>query len=219
MCNVPDTHMRSDFSTSMSATGVRSIQSGAVAIISSAGGIKALIELLGALPRDFDLPIFVGQHLARQASELDAVLAYRTGRMVEWAQDGEVAFGPKVYLVPPGAELAVHSGRLTVTPLGPKSASWLAGADRLIESLSALCGDRTVAIVLSGALPAGINALRNVRARGGITMAQSSASSPFIDMPSAAIDFAKAELAMSPANMATALQVIAQQWRTADLTA
>jgi hypothetical protein len=48
----------------------------------------------------------------------------------------------------------------------------IAFPDHLIQSVFDIHQARTVAIVLSGALPAGIKGLRAVNAGGGITMAQ-----------------------------------------------
>jgi chemotaxis response regulator CheB len=49
---------------------------GALAIVASAGGIPALIQLLGGLGKAFPLPIFVAEHLPRIESALDQVLTW-----------------------------------------------------------------------------------------------------------------------------------------------
>src|SRR5689334_10941707 len=63
-----------------------------VVIGASAGGIAALISLPDALPADFPMPILLVLHLAAkpaQASNLPAVLGWRTRLRVKWAEDGE----------------------------------------------------------------------------------------------------------------------------------
>jgi len=183
--------------------------SGAVAIVGSAAGIPALIDLLRELPRSFGLPVFVSQHLARLPSLLPQILAWRSMLTVGWAAEGEQ---PKCHVAPPGTSLTVAANGLAVRDLPPTSASWLGTCDRLIASVAAIYGPRSVAIVLNGMMPAGIRGLREVRARGGITMAQNSASSIYFDMPHAVVDLGKADIVLTPSRLAGALQVIAEDW-------
>jgi two-component system, chemotaxis family, protein-glutamate methylesterase/glutaminase len=191
--------------------------SGAVAIVASAGGIPALISLLSALPDKFPLPIFVAQHLGRGASGLDRVLGWHCALSVGWAVDGARPREGHVYLVPPGMRLRISAAGFHLSALAAPSASWLSSGDHLINSVAALYGPRSIAIVLSGAMPAGVKGLRAVKACGGFALAQDRISSGAFEMPSAAIDFAKAEIVMPPARMASVLEFIAQAWQDGPL--
>lgn len=186
--------------------------SGAVAIVASAGGIPALIELLAKLPRDFGLPLFITQHLRRGPSPLADILARNSALAVGWAAEGEQPKCGHVYLAPPGTSLTIGARGLGLTALPAASTSWLGTCDQLINSVAAVYGPRSIAIVLSGMMVAGIDGLRAIRARGGITMAQNGASSAYFDMPCAAIDFGKADIVLPPSRLAGALQVIAEEW-------
>jgi chemotaxis response regulator CheB len=183
-----------------------------VGIVASAGGIPALIELLGLLPRDFALPVIVAQHLPRGRSILPTILSWRSALHFSWAVTGEQPSPGCAYFVPPGISLRVSAAGFLLSPLDAPASSWLACGDHLITSLAALYGARTAAIVLSGMLPAGIEGLRAVKACGGITMAQKETSASYFDMPRAAIDFGKADFVTSPARMAAALTVAAEHW-------
>ena len=191
--------------------GIRSSQ-GAVAIVSSAGGIGPLIEVLSSLPEHFPLPIFVAQHLARNAaSVLPSILSWHAGRRnIRWASSGDIPRHETVYVVPPGSSLAVRPNGFLISALGSNPTRWLRSPDVLLQSLVDLYGAGTVAITLSGMMPAGVNGLRAVRAAGGITMAQSQATSMHFDMPRAATDFGKADAVFPPKRMAQALAVIAK---------
>lgn len=190
---------------------------GAVAIVASAGGIRALIALLRSLPDGFPLPIFVAQHLRRGPSGLDAILARHCALSVGWAADGAQPREGHVYLVPPGKRLRISAAGFHLSQLPPASSSWLGSGDNLIDSVAALYGARSIAIALSGAMPAGVNGLRAVKACGGFAIAQDRASSESFEMPSAAIDFAKAEIVMPPERMASVMNIIAQSWQDAGL--
>jgi two-component system chemotaxis response regulator CheB len=188
------------------------LPAGAIAIVASAGGIPALISLLGSLPDTFPLPIFVAQHLGRWPSALDQILEWRCALNVSWAADGDQPRQGHVYLVPPGMRLGVTAAGFHVSQLAPASASWMASGDHLMNSVAALYGARSIGIVLSGMMQAGIDGLRAVKARGGLAIAQDRTSSHCFEMPSAAIDFAKAEIVMPPQRMASVLSIIAQWW-------
>ena len=80
-------------------------------------------------------------------------------------------------------------------------------ADALFESLATHLADRAVTIVLSGVLGDGAAGTLAVRMAGGLTMAQNEATSDFFEMPSAAIDYGKAELIFDPTGLARAVNI------------
>jgi chemotaxis response regulator CheB len=184
-----------------------------VVIIGSAGAISALIELLALLPPTFPFPVIIAQHLPPQSpSMLPTLLAWRAQLPVKWAEQEEVPLEGRVYLVPPGCQLEVGTNGFAISALPPFSRSWLCCPDLLLTSAVACYGEGVVGIVLSGTLATGIAGLRAIREGGGITMAQNKSSSLFFDMPAGAIDQGKAELVLSPARIAEALILIAEQW-------
>jgi len=81
--------------------------------------------------------------------------------------------------------------------------------------VAAIYGARGIGIVLSGMMPTGVKGLRALKACGGFALAQDRTSSGWFEMPSAAIDFAKAEIVMPPERMASVLTIIAQSWQDA----
>ncbi len=182
-----------------------------IGVVASAGGIPALTELLQELPAEFPLPILIAQHLPRRASSLAAILSWRSALKVCWAENGALPQSGQVYVAPPGSSVTLTELGFALTPLPPHSSAWLPSADRMLHSMAERFGARTIAIVLSGMLPAGVNGVRAVRATGGITMAQNAKAVAF-EMPSAAIDFGKAEIIGSPARIAAALRVLSHQW-------
>lgn len=184
---------------------------GVIGLVASAGGIPALIEILKILPADFALPMLVAQHLAQQPSSLAAVLSWRTALTVCWAEEFVQPQRGRVYLVPPGTCVTLTDSGFAVLPLAPVPSAWLPSGDRMLHSLVQSYGARTVAVVLSGMLPAGVNGVRAVRASGGVTMAQDADALAF-EMPSAAIDIGRAEIVGPPAHIASALRLVAEQW-------
>ncbi len=185
---------------------------GAVGIVASAGGIPALIELLGSLNASFPLPIFVAQHLPPVYSNLDLILSRRCSLRVRWAACGPFDEMIGVTLAAPGTGMRITATGIEIDRLAPLATSWLPSGDRMIQSLASMFGGRTIAIVLSGMLPAGVEGIRTVKACGGITMAQNRASAADFEMPSAAIDLGKAEIVAPPWRMAEILNLLAEEW-------
>ncbi len=185
---------------------------GAIGIVASAGGIPALIELLGELKGTFPLPILVAQHLPRSFSNLDLILSSRCRLPVRWANAGYFEDIGGVTLAAPGTGIRITATGIEIDFLESAPTSWLPSGDRMIQSLLSIFGKRTIAIVLSGMLPAGVNGIRSVRAAGGITMAQDRISASDFEMPCAAIDYGKAEIVAPPWRMAQMLQLVADEW-------
>lgn len=185
-------------------------RSGAVAIVASAGGISALVDLLAGLPRTFGLPIFIAQHLSRTApSLLTNVLGFRSKLRFKWAEEGEQPDGGTVYVVPAGFRLEVRAEGLALAPLPLPSRSWIASADALLASVALRYGPDAIGVVLSGVLWAGTQGARAIQKAGGIVIAQSEASARHFDMPRAARDLGKADIVFPPRRIAEALIVLA----------
>jgi two-component system chemotaxis response regulator CheB len=184
-----------------------------VVVGGSAGAIRVLEKLLGALPARFPMPILVVQHLsARSPSVLDMVLARRTELMVKWAVAGEWPSSGIVYLSPPSRQLLIaQNGTLELAPLSTYRRWGSPSADLLFESAAKVFGERAISIILSGALWDGARGTAAIKLAGGLPMAQSVMTCDTASMPQAAIDLGRAEVALSPDRLAVALCTLAQQ--------
>ncbi|HYC55838.1 MAG TPA: chemotaxis protein CheB [Candidatus Binatia bacterium] len=183
-----------------------------VVVGASAGGLKPLTLLLGLLPQDFPLPILVVMHVSKRSPGLlPTVLGWRCKLTVKWAEDMEALRAATVYVAPPDRHLLISNGMTVQLSSAERVNWWRPAVDALFHSAAAVCSDRTIAIVLSGALYDGAKGVAAVASAGGITIAQDEASAEFFDMPSAALDLGRADIAMSPAKMAEALQILAAQ--------
>jgi two-component system chemotaxis response regulator CheB len=150
---------------------------GAVAIGASAGGVRAVGEVLAGLKADFPLPILLVLHLSRTLpSHLVEVLRFRTGLRIDWARPGERALPGKVYVAPRDRHLLLQAnGRLALCDAAPE-AWWRPSVDRLLESAAASLGARAIGVVLSGSLYDGMRGMAAIRRAGGLSIAQSEAT-------------------------------------------
>ncbi len=161
---------------------------GLVVVATSAGGLRALQQLLAALPPDLPVPIVVIQHLDPHSRSLLApLLDQHTPLAVKEAQDGEALRPGLVYVAPPNHHLLVTSHR-TLSLSCRKPVGFLRPrADLLLESAAACYGPGAIAVILTGMGSDGAEGVRAIKREGGKVVAQSEESAAFPGMPRAAI--------------------------------
>jgi two-component system, chemotaxis family, protein-glutamate methylesterase/glutaminase len=156
---------------------------------SSAGGLKALGAVIGALPRDFPVSLVVVQHLdPRHRSLMAQILGRQVTMRVKEAENDEPLQGSTVYIAPPNRHLLVN-------PDGTMSLSQTElvhfvrpSADLLFESVAASYKDRAIAVVLTGMGRDGAMGLRAIKQMGGTVIAEDQATAEFSGMPHAAFE-------------------------------
>jgi two-component system, chemotaxis family, protein-glutamate methylesterase/glutaminase len=168
----------------MAATG-RNI----IAIGTSAGGLRALDELIGQLPTDLRASIFVVQHLAPEATG-DALLQ-RLGRH-KWldgrlATHGEVFKQGRLYIAPPDYHMLVKEKQILVTK-GARENRYRPAIDPLFRSAAVSHGPRVIGVVLTGMLDDGTAGLLAIKRCGGVTVVQDPESAAYKEMPRSALN-------------------------------
>jgi len=160
----------------------------AIVIGSSAGGIKALITVLSALPQDFSLPIMIVQHIHPHSdSYLANLLSMKSGLRVKQADEKEKIKEKMVYIAPPNYHLLVDADKsfaLTVDrPVNYSRPS----VDVLFESAACVYGSRLIGIVLTGANHDGSDGVKFIKKYGGYLIVQDPATAEVDSMPRASI--------------------------------
>lgn len=169
-----------------------------LAIGASAGGLKALHDLLGQFRPGTDMAVVVAQHLAPDHStQLVSLLGKATQLKVQPASDGHLLQAGDILVVPPNCDATIESGCLKLAEPSPRFGP-SPSIDLLFESLASDCGERAVAVVLSGTGSDGAFGLRAVGAGGGLTLVQSPESALFDGMPRAAIALGSPDLVADP---------------------
>ena len=190
----------------MQSTTAKTIEFKVVALCASAGGLKALSQILSALPADFPCAITVVQHLIpHHSSQLADILSRRTDLAVKQAETGDVLCPGKVYIAPPDHHLLVNSdGTLSLSHtelvhfVRPS-------ADLLLESMAASLKQQAIAVVLTGSGVDGAMGVRAIKQMGGSVVVQDQATSEVFGMPGAAIATGSADQIVSLDQIATIL--------------
>jgi two-component system, chemotaxis family, protein-glutamate methylesterase/glutaminase len=180
-----------------------------VALAASAGGLKALSELLGALPADFPAALVVVQHLdPRHRSLMAEILARRTALAVRQASGEDRARPGTVFIAPPDHHLLVEPGglfSLTRTELVHFSRP---SADLLLESVAASYRSRAIGVILSGSGSDGAMGARAIKKTGGTLIVQDPATAEFSGMPAAAQQTGLADFVLPLEEIAGALRTL-----------
>ena len=174
-----------------------------VAIGASTGGIHALSALLRVVPRTFDRPILITQHLPASFSPYFAAqMAVLGNRPCDVAGD----------------RMRLHPGRIVVAPgdahivavsLGDSGCALrlsrelvangnMPSVDPMLSSLADVFGPRLLAVVLSGMGRDGLEGAEAVRRAGGTVVVQDEASSVVWGMPGAVAGAGHADAVMPP---------------------
>ncbi len=177
-----------------------------VGVGASAGGLDAFRTLLGALPADTGMAFILVQHLdPTHESLLVDLLQPCTEMAVREAEDGARLERDVIHVIPPDASLAVRDGRIVLSSPSLRRGVRLP-VDHLFRSLAGQYGPRAAAVVLSGAGSDGSAGLRDVKAAGGLTVAQTPTTSAHDGMPGSAIDTGAVELIVDIEAMPAALE-------------
>ncbi|MBC3205285.1 chemotaxis protein CheB [Pseudomonas sp. SWRI111] len=161
----------------------------AVVIGASAGGVEALLTLLGPLRQGFVLPIIIVLHLPEERrSQLAEVFARRLALPVKEAEDKQDIEAGTVYFATPGYHLSVEEDRSLSLSLEDRVNHSRPSIDYLFESAADVYGPTLAAVLLTGANHDGARGLAVVKQRGGLTIVQDPTEAQVATMPQAALN-------------------------------
>ncbi len=170
----------------------KNIKRDVVAIASSTGGPAALQVILSSLPRDLPAGIVIVQHLTEGFSQTLADKLNSVSSLEVRLCSGMEDIRPGVALLAPsGFHLTVRKiGARLLTVLGSEPADALhkPSADVLFSSVANACAEKCCAVILTGMGDDGARGMKEIKDRGGFTIAQNEATSVIFGMPKAAIE-------------------------------
>jgi len=158
-----------------------------IVVGASAGGVKALCELVKALPAPSPVPMYIVLHSGPD-SLLDEILTACDSHSVRFVENGE-RIENGIYVSRPRRHLVVNSGTIGVSELNaPKREYWIPSIDELFESTAKSQGSRAIGVILSGTMHDGVAGLLAIRDAGGTTLAQEPEEAQCPEMPLAVLE-------------------------------
>jgi two-component system, chemotaxis family, protein-glutamate methylesterase/glutaminase len=182
-----------------------------VALAASAGGLKALTDVLAALPADFPAALVVVQHLdPRHRSLMAEILGKRTRLQVREAREGDALQTGLAFIAPPNRHLLVNPDA-TVSLSQTELVHFVRpSADLLFESTAAVYRERAIAVVLSGSGRDGSMGVKAIKKMGGTVIVQDEKTSEFFGMPEAAQQTGIVDFVLPLQDIAPALRTLVQ---------
>ena len=180
-----------------------------VGIGGSAGGLRAYMAFLEALPCNTGMAFVFVPHLYPDAtSALAELLSRHTAMRVMVASTTLLVMPNHVYVCPPNADLLLDGHAFKV--VFPRTKRNVA-IDLFFTSLAQAMGARAVGIVLSGYDGDGSEGCRQIKAKGGVTFAQDR-SAEVHGMPLSAQETGCVDFVLPVDKIADELQIMAQQF-------
>jgi len=189
-----------------------------VGVGASAGGLEAFTQLLRPLPIDTGMAFVLVQHLdPAHKSMLTDILTRETRMPVHEVRDKMTVEPNQVYVIPPNSQMSIRGGVLHIVPREESRESHMP-IDYFLRSLAADKGPRAIAVILSGADADGAQALEDIKAEGGLVIAQDPTLAKFDTMPAAALRTGLVDFILPAERIARELVRIAGEPVNASLT-
>ena len=159
-----------------------------IAIASSTGGPKALVEILSKLPENLPAAVLIAQHIGNGFTNgLIKWLNDMTKLKVQQAVNYQALLPGNVYIAPESHHIGVTAkGTITISQ-SLKTDLYTPSADHLLKS-AAVAGRRSIGIVLSGMGSDGAIGISEMKKQGAATIAQDEESSVIYGMPKVAVE-------------------------------
>lgn len=156
-----------------------------IVIGTSAGGVRALIKLVGGLPKDLDASVCVAFHAEPgRPSMLPDILNRLRTLIASHPQSYAHLIPGHLFLAPTDYQLLIEGEQVIVahTPSQrPRN-----DIDRLFQSAATSYDSHVIAVILTGRLTDGTRGMQAVKERGGITIIQDPDDAAFPSMPRSA---------------------------------
>lgn len=160
-----------------------------VAIASSTGGPHALSVILAAIPKPFPWPIVIAQHHADGFVPGMVEWFLRVARIpVKVAEDGEALIPGTAYVSPSERHMRITpTRRVALAERDPKDI-YRPSCDALLSSAAHSHASRAIGVILTGMGSDGAKGMQDIKAAGGVTIAQDEETSAVFGMPRVAIE-------------------------------
>jgi two-component system CheB/CheR fusion protein len=158
-----------------------------VGIGASAGGLEALEQFFGNMPKDSGMAFVVIQHLDPTHAGIMPELLQRITPMKVFQATDHLNVRPNcLYVIPPNKSLSILNGALYL--LDPVESRGLRlPVDIFFRALAIEMQERSVGIILSGMGSDGSLGLKAIKEKNGLVLVQDPATAKFDGMPGSAV--------------------------------
>jgi two-component system chemotaxis response regulator CheB len=179
-----------------------------IVIGASAGGVRALVELVPQLPANLKASIFVTIHLSPTVPSFLPELLTNAGplRAIHPASGQAVEYGT-IYIAPPDHHMIIEDSVVQLWR-GPKENRHRPAINPLFRSAAFARGVRVVGVVMTGLLDDGSAGLWMIKRQGGVAIVQDPSEAAFPDMVESAIEYVEIDHVVSLSRMGPLLTTL-----------
>lgn len=179
-----------------------------VCVGGSAGGLDAYVKILKSLRADTGVAIVIVTHNSRSPDTLHTYFSRYTRMPVELISENLRVRPNHVYVIPSNFDLYILDGAFRLEQLS-KPKGWSDVMTIFLRSLAQNWTGKLIAVVVSGLDSDGAAAMGEIKAVGGITIAQTPDTAEWSDMPDNAIRTGHVDFVLPAEEIALKIEQIA----------
>lgn len=184
----------------------------AIVIGVSSGGMNALKLMFSLLPKDFNTPVIIVQHIgAHSDSQWIKLLNDKSNLPLKEADEKEKIENGKVYIAPPNYHLLIEKDRTFSLTIDERVNYSRPSIDVLFESAAEAYKNKLIGVILTGANNDGSNGIKRVKECGGLAIIQNPETAESAFMPKSAIAAIKPDFVLSLEGIAELLITLDKQ--------
>ena len=160
----------------------------AIVIGVSSGGMNAMKVMFSLLPKEFNTPIIIVQHISSQSENLwIKLLNDKSNLYIKEADEKESIEHGKVYIAPPNYHLLIERDKTFSLTIDERVNYARPSIDVLFESAAEAYKNKLIGVILTGSNNDGTNGLKRIQECGGLAIVQNPETSESAYMPASAI--------------------------------
>lgn len=170
----------------------------AIVIGVSAGGMNALKVMFSILPKDFNLPIIIVQHISpRSDNQWIKLLNDKSNLYMKEADEKEKIEHGIVYIAPPNYHLLIEKNKTFSLTIDERVNYARPSIDVLFESAAEVYKNKLIGVVLTGSSSDGTNGIKRIKECAGLAIIQNPKTAESHYMPASAIAAVKPDYILS----------------------
>jgi two-component system chemotaxis response regulator CheB len=178
----------------------------AIVIGVSSGGLNAMKVMFSLLPKEFNTPIIIVQHIGVRSDNFwIQLLNDKSNLYIKEADEKEKIENGKVYIAPPNYHLLIEKDKTFSLTIDERVNYSRPSIDVLFESAAEAYKNKLIGVVLTGSNNDGTNGIKRIHEWGGLTIIQNPESAESSYMPKSAIAAIKPDYILSLEDIAELL--------------
>lgn len=170
----------------------------AIVIGVSSGGMSAMKILFSVLPKDFEIPIIIVQHVSSNSNnQWIELLNEKSDLTIKEADEKEKIENSTVYIAPANYHLLIEKNKTFSLTIDERVNYARPSIDVLFESAAEVYKDKLIGVILTGSNNDGTNGIKRIKENGGFVIIQDPATAESSYMPASAMAAVKPDAVLS----------------------